>query len=73
MQPLTARKYGDQGNQIRRLWNNAIVLGDLLAYPTPCIGEEQVVMKAPKNNLTLHKGPPFMISDESANYIIEFY
>ncbi len=68
---LTARKYGVQGNQIRKR-QNTISLVDLLAYPTPWTGEEQGVIKAAKNNLIIHKGPPLMLSDDVSNHIIQF-
>jgi transposase-like protein len=70
---LTARKYGIQGNQIRRWRNNTIGLGDLPAYPIPRTVEERGVIKAAKTNLTVHKGPAFMMCDDATNHIIQCY
>ncbi len=70
---LTARKYGVQGNQIRKWQNNTIALGDLPAYPTLRTVEERGIIWAAKNNVTVHKGPNSMIPDDVANHIIQFF
>jgi hypothetical protein len=46
---------------------------ELPAYPTPCTVEEQSVIKAAKQNVTVHKGHPGMISHDEAMYILDFY
>jgi hypothetical protein len=46
---------------------------ELPAYPTPCTVEEQSVIKTAKQNVTVHKGHPGMISHDEAMYILDFY
>ncbi len=69
----TARKYRIQTNQIRKWRNNANALMELPAYPTPRTIEERSVIKAAKQNVTLHKGRPGTLSHDEAHYILDFY
>ena len=46
---------------------------ELPAYPTPRTIEERSVIKAAKQNVTLHKGRPGTLSHDEAHYILDFY
>jgi hypothetical protein len=69
----TARKYHIQTNQICKWQNNANTLMELPAYQTPHTVEEQSVIKAAKQNVTLQKRRPEMFSHDEALYILDFY
>ena len=69
----TARKYNIQANQIQKWRNNANALVELPAYPNPCTVDEQSVIKAAKDNDTVHKGCASSIPNQEVNYILDFY
>jgi len=46
---------------------------ELPAYPTPRTMEEGSVIKAAKQNVTLHKSCPGTLSHDEAQYILDFY
>jgi hypothetical protein len=69
----TARKYNIQANQIRKWRNNANALVELPAYPNACMVDEQSVIKAAKDNVTVHKGRASSIPNQEVNYIMDFY
>jgi len=69
----TARKYNIQANQIRKWRNNANALVELPAYPNPRTVDERSVIKAAKDNVTVHKGRASSIPNQDVNYILDFY
>ena len=69
----TARKYYIQANQIRKWRNNANALVELPAYPNPRTVDERSVIKAAKDNVTVHKGRASSISNQDVNYILDLY
>jgi hypothetical protein len=46
---------------------------ELPAYPMPHTVDEQSVIKAEKQNVTVHKGHPGMVSHNEAMYTLDFY